>query len=398
MDLIKLDITDIRLINKVLDSKYITSKKELENKQIFRIGKKGIKLTKNQNNNGDKILHIELKPHYYFNSDYHNGNMMTAKETIDVLNEIRDKLNLNHTNNNRLTSIEYGLNLIPDLYDTKNIVNQSLYYKKKPLLITFPHLKYFKTTKENDTHPTIYTKLYHKGVQFGGEYDEVHENTLRYENGFTTNRKIKYEFGATNLNDLVNIDMLKKMGEYLLNSWQYVLLIDEIREDINYLNPNYYEDIKHFRNKLNDERKEYYKTNGIWHKEIKGLLEHTYREEYLKMQNPTLIDSLNLHKTNYNEILNPQNTNKCLMTGLDISMQRADSNFLHTSGLTHYLITNTRLYEEIIRKYWSNECRGKQGNELHEIISHNIRNKYFNNLYSMRKKYPKELARFDFGY
>jgi hypothetical protein len=396
MDLININIDDKKQIKKIIELDCFTSSKDYLDKQILRLGNKGIRVIVKKRNNDFYKLNIQLKPHYYYNNDLHNGNMMNSKDTIDVLREIGNKLYL--TKNNVITSLEFGLNTVPDFYDTKNIINQSLYYKKKPLIYTRADWNYFKTTKEKDTHPTIYTKIYHKKEQ--GEnylFDDIEDNTLRYENGFTSNRKIKDTFNVTNYQDLIDLENIKKFGIYLLNSWDYMLILDEIRDDIDICNPNHYSDLKHFRNGLLNARINYYKSHGILHKEIKSLLDYTYHQKFLKVQNPTLIDSLNLHKTNSVETLEPLNK-KCSMTNIDISMQRDDSKFLHTTGLNYYQLRNIELYEKILHKYWSFDCKGKKGNELHKIISHNIRNEYYNNLYSLQKKFPKELGRFNFMY
>ena len=80
----------------------------------------------------------------------------------------------------------------------------------------------------------------------------------------------------------MNKDILKSVSNYLLKSWNHVLLLDEISEENEINNPNHYEDKRHFRNGISNAKKEYYKTYGNYHREIKKLLEYTIKEKYLK--------------------------------------------------------------------------------------------------------------------
>ena len=137
MDFIFGYTNDKKVINSVINSSYV-SVKECEDKDILRIGE-SVKLTAKKefdsHNNviGYRKLDFHLKPHYYFNGDRHNGNMMTINQTIEVLNDIFDKLNIGNPNRITATTLENGLNIIPDMYDTKDIITQSLYYKKKAI-------------------------------------------------------------------------------------------------------------------------------------------------------------------------------------------------------------------------------------------------------------------------
>ena len=407
MDLILGNTTDKKLIDLIINSSYLTHK-ENTTKDIFRIGKSVTLTAKKEfdiNNSfiGYRKLDFKLKPHYYFNSDRHNGNMMTINQTIEVLNDIFNKLNIANPTNITSTTLENGLNIIPDMYDAKHIVTQSLYFKTKPLVKVRQDWAYYKTTREYKKNPTIYAKLYHKGEDknFAQKYpDEVHPNTFRYELGNSTNNKLIKEFGVNSFKDLFNVDTHARIAEYLLKNWDYVMLLDEINEYSDITNPNYYEDRRHFRNGLNDARKEYYKSHGIWHKEIKRLIEYTQEQQFEKMQIRTLIDSWNLHNDTENDIVQICTEKKCVITGLNISMQKDDSQFLCFGGLRYYFENNHKIYEELKRIYLRVDKYNLMLEERFYYIAHNIRNTFTNEIHNRRKfeqrNYPKHQLQFQF--
>lgn len=392
MDLIFGNTTDKEVIESVINSSYL-SVKEHYTKDIFRIGK-SITLTAKKefdtfnNVNGYSKLDFKLKPHYYFNGDRHNGNMMTINQTIEVLNDIFDKLNIGNPDRITATTLENGLNIIPDMYDTKDIITQSLYFKKKPLIKVRQDWAYYKTTRPYGTHPSIYAKLYHKGEDknFAQKYpNEVHPNTLRHELGNSTNEKLTKEFGANTFKDLFNIDTHTRIAEYILKNWDYILLLDEINEYSDLTNPKFYEDRRHFRNGLNDARKEYYKSHGIWHKEIKRLIEYTQEQQFEKMQIRTLIDSWNLHNDTENDILQICTEKKCVITGLNISMQKDDSQYLCFGGLRYYFENDDKIYFELRRKYLREDKYNLMLEDQFYYIAHNIRNVFTNEIHNRKR-------------
>ena len=393
MDLILGNTTDKKVIESVINSSYL-SVKEHYTKDIFRIGK-SITLTAKKefdasnNVNGYSKLDFKLKPHYYFNGDRHNGNMMTINQNIEVLNDIFCKLNICNPNCITATTLENGLNIIPDMYDTKDIITQSLYFKKKPLIKVRQDWAYYKTTKPYGTHPSIYAKMYHKGEDknFAQKYpDEVHPNTLRYELGDSTNKKLIKEFGVNSFKDLFNVDTHTRIAEYLLKNWDYVMLLDEINEYSDLTNPKFYEDRRHFRNGLNDARKDYYQSHGIWHKEIKRLIEYTQEQQFEKMQIRTLIDSWNLHTKTKTDIVGICiEKRKCNVTGLDITMQKEESQFLCFGGLRYYFENDSQIYQELRRKYLRFDKYNLIPEEQFYYIAHNIRNTFTNEIHNRRK-------------
>jgi hypothetical protein len=81
----------------------------------------------------------------------------------------------------------------------------------------------------------------------------------------------------------------------------------------------------------------------------------------------------------------PEHPRKCIMTNINITMQKDESKFIFITGLNYYREHDPNLYEKLLREFWSDDCRSKKDDDLHKIISHNIRNRYNNNRYRIDK-------------
>jgi hypothetical protein len=81
----------------------------------------------------------------------------------------------------------------------------------------------------------------------------------------------------------------------------------------------------------------------------------------------------------------PEHPRKCIMTNINITMQKDESKFIFITGLNYYREHDPNLYEKLLSEFWSDDCRGKIDDDLHRVISHNIRNRYNNNRYRIDK-------------
>ena len=81
----------------------------------------------------------------------------------------------------------------------------------------------------------------------------------------------------------------------------------------------------------------------------------------------------------------PRSKTTCIITGLNIEMQKQNSFLLSVSGLRYYMEHDTKTFELLKSKYltdyWRNSDIETQINEMY----HNIRNRY-NNLKNKQKK------------
>ncbi|WP_374329373.1 hypothetical protein [Soonwooa sp.] len=290
MDFINSTSTNLDLIDAISNSKFLNLSSQSLNKDIFRIGKKGVKVVLkkiNGSSNYNKV-DIAIKPHYYINNDIHNGDQLNIVNLESALREIAYKLNIEqYTKILKPTSADAGVNIIPDQFDSKDIVNQALYFNKKPLLQVHSHLPYFKSTKKKETYPTISAKIYHKGLQYP---NIIHPNTLRFENMFCTAEKLQRDFRIHSYNDLLNPDIIRSLYNRLLKSWEHILILDQLQNDSGIHDIRYYENEFHYRNGLRNARINYYQQFGYWHTELKKQLTYEIEQCFLKMQIPALID------------------------------------------------------------------------------------------------------------
>ena len=76
----------------------------------------------------------------------------------------------------------------------------------------------------------------------------------------------------------------------------------------------------------------------------------------------------------------------CLVTGLNIDMQRKDSALLGVNGLRYYHEHDKGLFEVIRRKYLGSVWYGSPFEIQLKELAHNIRNHYYNKLYSQKAR------------
>lgn len=69
-----------------------------------------------------------------------------------------------------------------------------------------------------------------------------------------------------------------------------------------------------------------------------------------------------------------QNNKVCLVTNLDISMQKKGSKFLCVKGLKYYKENQPETYQKLTEKYLTEKQKGKSFDRQNYFIAHNIRN------------------------
>jgi len=81
---------------------------------------------------------------------------------------------------------------------------------------------------------------------------------------------------------------------------------------------------------------------------------------------------------------------QCLVTGLDISMQKITSKFMSISGIKFYKKNYPEIYKELKKRLsdkWKNESLEIRFKE----IAHSIRNEYFNKLNNSRNNTKRSI-------
>lgn len=363
------------------------------------------KVVENSKVIGYSHLEINISPHYHFNHYQHNGNDFTPTDCVKKIVNILEYVGIKPSEYEdlKVVNIEFGLNIIPDT-DVKNLINGLFLYKKTPFKVgAFP---YFKKT---DATSYKQIKAYAKGLQFSEvpEYG-INKNTLRFEVKTKQSKNIK-TYGIYTATDLLNITTYQRLGQTLLNEWEKILITniepnfsnsntDEVYFIEQGANLEFWSKIiaeKH-RNTFQFNKEKYYKLlsgeNNI-HQQIKTkIIDKIF--SFLNCANSTQKTPINRenvrNETNHPNRINLENAhfNKCLVTGLDISMQKKGSKFLCVSGLQFYYKNHPNIYNELKEKYLTNEKKETDLKTQFYYLSHNIRN-FKTNIIHNRKLFEK---------
>lgn len=384
---------------------------------------------------GYRHLELSISPHYHFNDYKHNGNDLTPENAQKTVKEILTYLGIKETEFKYLivVNIEFGLNILPATPIEKIITGLS-FHKKTPFIIPDPANPFNKIT---DATKYKKIKAYAKGLQFSGFPDfNIDLNTFRFEVKSKKSSAIR-SYGIVTASDLFKDQVFQRLATAITQEWEQVLFIDTKpylerlpasakKYIIEHSNPLKWSAIVHDknRNKFIREKQKYYsilqKTHSI-REEIKDLINLKFFSFGLGANCPqdnktgnTHLNLINKGKGNtepfkkvvqivpHARVVNGKsapsiNLHRCLVTGLDISMQKKESKFLFQVGLRHYKKFNPQIYDEVLNKFWSPNCKGKDTETLHKTIAHNIRNLYNNSRYArMRNINPDQMA-FEFS-
>jgi hypothetical protein len=353
----------------------------------------------------DNKLEILFKPHYYFNDNLHNANGFTAKDCINTLNTFKNTFEL-PTKELIILNIEIGINAISPI-GCKDLITYSIYHERNQFINSSDNLRYskisFKHNRNGNANNYKKIKFYAKGLQFP-QY--ANNNTFRFEIKSKRTSYIKSKLNIFTFSDLLVLSNYITFANEIRSEFEKILIldIDNSKENLTpkeqiklneYNNPIYWnKSINKSRNVFNTDKTKYNKllskTNNSLKEKMTTIVNNKLNEltkgcAILTPQKETKKCAvLNVYIM---ENCTPKQIKKCLVTGLDISMQKEDSKFIQKVGLRLLFIDNNIKYRELEKKYlskkWINVKFDKQIIEL----SHNIRNEYFNQKYKQKRKY-----------
>jgi hypothetical protein len=326
-----------------------------------------------------KRLTIEGSLHKYWNNGAHNFNDFGINEIQEVKQDLKETFNIDF-NNCLLKQLEIGINILPPV-KTKQILRYCLIHKTSQLksIYTKDEGNYIQT--KNQRH---FIKLYDKRTHYVNKGFEIDTEIFRIEKKWSKMVELN-DKGIFTLNDLIKHDLLNFKSD-LLNLWNDVLFYDwqslkGLKHNVSYSNVNYwlelketnYNNFKYHRNNLNNLIKK--QPNNL-KKQIADLISN--KVDLLNVKT-TQINPLYIGlKTVVSTIENTdKNRLKCLVTGLNISMQK-DSLLLSHTGIKYYKKTDAKVYNEIKRKYLSAKWVDANNETQIKELAHNIRNTYNN--------------------
>jgi len=352
-------------------------------------------------------LEILFKPHYYFNNNLHNANDFKAIDCINVLNEVANKFNL-PVNELKIINNEFGLNFLSPI-DFKNVINYIYYHEKNTFQNSSDNLKYSKISFKHDRNGKANTykmiKFYAKGLHFL-QYADI--NTLRYEVKSKRSNYIKtleiYTYA-----DLLKFKTYQTFSDTLIKEFDKILIIDADNEMQNlndkekqklteYLNPiNWNRYLNGSKNLFNKHKLKYFKlldkTENNIHTILKKSIEKKLKDLlkgcviFTPLQNTK--ECAILH-SNIIENGTPLQNKYCLITGVDISMQKENSFLLSVNQIRNLYHSDKNTFDKIKNKYLSkNWMSADLETQIFEMY-HNIRNKASNSRIKQKRLYTEK--------
>ncbi|MFY9243931.1 MAG: hypothetical protein WAO74_13000, partial [Polaribacter sp.] len=326
-------------------------------------------------------LTIEGSLHKYWNNGAHNFNDFGIGEVYKVVNELEYLFNID-ISFCTLRQLEIGVNINPPV-STKQILKACIKYKTNDIkwVYTSDEGNYIQAT--NQRH---FIKIYDKKTHYTNKGFQIENDIMRIEKKWRKMVELN-DKGIYTLKDLLNYG-LSNFKQDLLKEWSNVLYCDfntvkGTKYEDKYTNVNWwerlsYDKLKYHRNNLNKMIKN---DSDNFKNQISRL--SSSKVDFLNMEtseiNPLYIGLKKGVCTNDKQDINRR---FCLITGLNISMQKSNSFLLSHTGLKYYYKTDKKVFLEVKSKYLS--VKWIEANHKIQIkeIAHNIRNKYNNNLLS----------------
>ena len=326
--------------------------------------------------NPNRRATVEGSFHKYWNNGAHNFNDFGINEIIEVRKDLKEIFNIDFENC-ILKQLEIGINILPPV-PTKKILRYCLLHKTNELksIYTKDEGNYIQT--KNQRH---FIKLYDKRTHYQNKGFEIENDIFRIEKKYSKMVELNRK-GIYNLNDLIKHDLRRFKGD-LLNLWNSVLFydwtaLDGTKYKNTYSNTNYwldlaennYSNFKYHRNNLQSILNKY--PNNI-KKQIAELISNKVD---LLNSNTTQINPLHIGLKTVVSTSTETDKNRriCLVTGLNISMQKTDSILLSHTGIRYYKKTDIKVYNEIKRKYLSTRWNDADTETQIKELAHNIRN------------------------
>ena len=318
-----------------------------------------------------------------------NGNQFNINNIYEVRTHLEELFNCK-SKDMIFQNIEFGVNTNP-LFVVQQFLKGLLYQKGK--LFEYKYNGYYAQVK----HQRYLLKIYNKSNQY-----QMDKETLRVELKIVKTEFLK-QTGIRTFEDITE-KTLENATNLLLTTFDEVVYYDytiqkkglkeQHKQTLrNYSNPRYW--VYNLLPRYRDRHKKKLADFIINHS---NNLHSIIRQDIInkcviinRLIEPSKCVIINSSYIGLNVTQNRSKTDGiiCLVTGLNISMQK-DSFLLSHTGIKYYKKTDAKVYNEIKRKYLS--AKWIDANDKIQIkeIAHNIRNKYNNNLVS-KSKYKNQL-------
>tara|TARA_B100000508_G_scaffold141092_1_gene146449 strand:+ start:116023 stop:117279 length:1257 start_codon:yes stop_codon:yes gene_type:complete len=313
-----------------------------------------------------KTNRIELSGslHKFINEGKHNYDQFTENkyyQSLELLNEtygIRPE-------NLKILGLEYGVNITPPII-TNEVLNNLIQHKNRDFehKISNEHGNYYQCERSN-----YIIKIYNKALQYGCK-DEI----LRIEIKQTNWSEYRKQ-GLYSLEDFNQCNKLLFLNN-LLTKWNDIVFYDPTNKGVEkwgkYSNINFWRELRIKSNKTQkkhrDRLREINKKHGL---NVQQLVNDEVVKNVNKLQGVR----------NYNFT---KERRFCVLTGIEITMQRKDSFLLSHGGLYYLRKHEPETFKKIKDKFLSNNWLTSSIYKQVKEIAHVIRSRYNHQL----SKYP----------
>jgi len=339
---------------------------------------------------GGRFVKFQGSIHKYANGGERNNDRFTFDRFLTIYDELKECI----SPDDQVNVIEFGVNIhlpfSPSLF-IKNLISHrdKQFYKEMDQGMEFSKVGY--------NHFLI--KIYNKGLQQGPKGT----NILRVEVKYLKMQKLFPD--GLKWSDLTKIDTWSYLGNIIRNKFNDIIYYDpsidlkqvpaEERTVIekghnpifweNQTGPHVSRRRKQYQNLIKKHGKMFNNFSELLEQEIKEVVKSYHYSDagyknIISSDFDEVVKSSPLLYSNFSPLT--ENTSStgtfCMVTGIDISMQKQGSKFLCISGLRWLFMTDRERYNELkserLSEKWSAENLSVQFRE----ICHSIRNEYFN--------------------
>jgi hypothetical protein len=329
-------------------------------------------------------LTVQGSVHKYWNDGQHNFNDFTKGNSIDVFRELETKFDFS-INDCVLMALELGVNIEHE-FDTKQILDHLLMYRKKefaPSKVANGSI-YLEANLQRHI-----IKAYNKTKDYEKKGFYVGKNLFRFEKKYLKLQELK-DLGIITVTDLLQIDF-RPFAVQLVEHWNTCLFSDwnalkGTKNEVQYSSMNYWRSLS--------------KENFKYHvKQLNALIDQS--QDSVKKRIAELIEQKAFQLCAETTQINPYScelikvghylpeAKLCIVTGLNISMQKDDSKMLSHTGIKYYLNNDFEEFRALKEKFLSDNWSSADLQTQISEIAHNIRNTDSNRNISEKRRYPE---------
>lgn len=302
---------------------------------------------------GGYFINLQGSLHKYWNRGEHNYNIFTEEGFNEVIGQLKNELNINPSNI-RIKALEVGVNIEPPLAPGI-VINHCFIHKRKDIeqQISNDRGKFHQAE-----HDRYILKIYDKGLQYS-QPNELLRIEIKYKNWSPFRSE-----GIKTLADFIAKDKRSFIDD-LIKKWEEVIFFDPTIENYStqhlYNNKLFWQELQVKSDKTyNKHRHRLRKMGEELGEDVQGKISRLIESSILKREG----------------VRNSTLRKKCLVTNIDISMQRKDSKLLSHTGLNYIMETNNSLFTELTSTYLTKRWETSTTEIKVREIAHTIRNKY----------------------